>query len=397
MESRLISVSEFSFYVSKVFENEILLQNLNIVGEISSFNISGDIAYFQIKDTNALLQCILFNAKKYYKPNIGDKVVVTGSPNYYIKNGKFSFNCYQIKPYGIGDLYKQFEEMKAKLSKEGLFDIEHKKDKPKFIKNIGIVTSKQGAVIQDIINVSTRRDCSINIFLFPVKVQGMGAEIEISKGIEFFNNYDVDAVIVARGGGSKEDLAPFNSEIVARATYNSNKFIVSAVGHETDYTIIDYVSDLRAPTPSAAAELLTKDRNEEIKNFKNNIRHFYALLNNIIENNKNKLLSNIENLYYNLELKIKNFDSKVVDNLVFINSLIDSALDSKISSCEKYNEILEICNPKHIMDRGYAKIEKNNKVISSTKKVNINDEINIIFSDGKLNAIIKNIGGKDDI
>ena len=265
-----LTVSQLSQYLKSIFEAEIMLQNICVFGEISSYNISNGIAYFNIKDENSLLPCVLFNANNFTSPKIGDQVLVYGSMNYYIKGGKLSFNAYKIEQYGKGLLYEKFLELKNKLEKLGYFDIEHKKPLPERVKRIGVVTSSTGAVIQDIIDVTTRRNNSVDIVIYPVKVQGVGAEIEISKAIDFFSNYDkIDVVIVARGGGSLEDLSPFNTEIVATATYNCKKPIVSAVGHETDYTIIDFVSDLRAPTPSAAAELVVNKKSDDLDILKN--------------------------------------------------------------------------------------------------------------------------------
>ena len=392
MEYRQLSVSEFSFYVSKILESEILLKNVNIIGEVATFNIREGIAYFQIKDANALLQCIMFDSKNRYQPKIGEKVIVFGSPSYYIKGGRFSFNCLSIKPFGLGDFFQQFEKMKLKLSQEGLFDLDHKKNKPTIIKNIGIVTSKQGAVIQDIINVATRRDPSINLILFPVKVQGFGSEIEICKGIEFFNNYNVDAVIVARGGGSSEDLAPFNTEIVARATYNSNKFIVSAVGHETDYTIIDYVADLRAPTPSAAAELLTTDKSTEIKNLQHNLNLLNLLIENKIENLNLSIKMKYDTMLNNINQKIKEKDLLLLEKIKSISIFINNKIQQNTYLLEKTIDLLDSSNPKTILKNGYAKIEKNNQNISSVKNLNVNDDLKIIFEDGCVKATIKEIG-----
>src|SRR5574344_464123 len=260
MQRQPISVSMLSGYIKKIFDSEMLLFDIPVVGEISSWNLSGENAFFTIKDSESLLNCVLFGAKESLSPKIGEKVIVTGTPRYYVKGGKLNFNATKIEPFGEGEIYKRFLELKTRLEKEGLFDVAHKKVMPQKIDRIGVVTSETGAVIHDIINVAKRRNSAQDIVLYPIKVQGIGADGEIAKGIDFFSNYsNVDAIIVGRGGGSDEDLQNFNSEVVARAVYNCKKFIVSAVGHETDFTICDYVADLRAPTPSAAAELLTKD------------------------------------------------------------------------------------------------------------------------------------------
>ena len=274
MEKSYLSIAQINSYIKKIFEAEVLLQNIYVYGEISSYNVSNGIAYFNLKDESNLLSCVLFGANKFVAPSVGDMVLVRGSVSYYAKGGRLSFQATHIEPYGKGLLYEQFIQLKNKLEQQGYFDLERKKPIPKRVRKIGVVTSATGAVIQDIVNVSVRRNDGVSIVLYPVKVQGVGAENEIAKGIAFFNDYeDVDCVIVARGGGSLEDLQPFNTELVANATFACNKPIVSAVGHETDFTIIDFVSDLRAPTPSAAAELVVNDKLDDIRFFSNQIEH----------------------------------------------------------------------------------------------------------------------------
>ena len=293
MERKPISVSVLANYIKQIFDAEVLLNNIEVIGEISSYGLSGGNAFFVIKDENAILNCVLFGADGFPKFKVGDKVIVRGTPKYYVKGGKLNFNATDIKLFGDGDIFKRFLELKAKLEKEGLFDAMHKKPVPRRINRIGVITSETGAVIHDIINVVSRRNANQDIVLFPIKVQGIGADIEIAKAINFFSNYDkIDAIIVGRGGGSDEDLMNFNSEIVARAIYDCKKFVVSAVGHETDWTICDMVADLRAPTPSAAAELLTKDGTERKGILELLMQNITSTMQNIIfeKNNELKLL-----------------------------------------------------------------------------------------------------------
>ena len=274
---RSITVSQYNQYIKQIFEAEELLHNINIVGEVFGISTSRNVVYFSLKDEASAISCVCFYADLFEQIKEGDKVVVTGSPNYYMKSGKLSFNVTKIEKEGQGDLFKRFMELKEQLEKEGLFSEEHKKAMPKEIKRIAVITSKEGAVIHDIINVSTRRDPSVDILYYPVKVQGNGAENEIASAINKLSTYDkIDVIVVARGGGSLEDLWAYNTEIVARATYNCEKPIVSAVGHETDFTIIDFVSDLRAPTPSAAAELLTVEKETRKSKVKNLLRNFVS-------------------------------------------------------------------------------------------------------------------------
>ena len=370
MERKPISVSVLANYIKQIFDAETLLYNIDVIGEISSYGISNGNAFFTIKDENALLNCVLFGANNFPMFKQGDKVIVTGTPKYYAKGGKLNFNSTNIKLFGEGDIYKRFLELKEKLEKEGLFDVMHKKPMPTKIDRIGVVTSETGAVIHDIINVTKRRNSAQDIVLYPIKVQGIGADNEIAKGIEFFSNYDkVDAIIVGRGGGSDEDLANFNSEIVARAIYNCKKFVVSAVGHETDFTICDFVADLRAPTPSAAAELLTKDGAERKQT-----------LNLIMQNISNK----IEYQIFENRNTIKNIYTK-------IDSAMQTFVNEKQTQISLFEQKIKNLNPKAILNLGYAKVESGGEIIDSTKKIDIGQDLNVYFADGKIIANVKEI------
>ena len=265
-----ISVTELNKYIKGKFEEDEYFANVLVEGEISNYkhHYTGHL-YFTLKDENSLIKCIMF--KTYtghleFEPKDGMKVMILGSVSVFERDGTYQLYAKAMKPLGmVGDLRAAYEELKQKLEKEGLFDEEHKKKIPTYPKVIGVLTSNTGAVIRDIINVSTRRNPNVVIRLFPVPVQGEGAAEKIAKGIEFMNEQKLaDVLILARGGGSLEDLWPFNEEVVARAIYESELPIISAVGHETDFTISDFVADLRAPTPSAAAELAVPDI-EELK------------------------------------------------------------------------------------------------------------------------------------
>ena len=365
MERTPISVSMLSNYIKQIFDAESLLYNIDVVGEISSFGITGGNAFFVIKDENAILNCVWFGADKKF--NIGDKVIVTGTPKYYVKGGKLNFNAVNIKIFGEGDLHKRFLELKQKLENEGLFDPLHKKPMPRKIDRIGVVTSETGAVIHDIINVVSRRNSNQDIVLFPIKVQGIGAEVEIARAIDFFSSYDkVDAIIVGRGGGSEEDLQNFNTEIVVRAIYNCKKFVISAVGHETDYTLCDFASDLRAPTPSAAAELLTKDRGERKQNLE-------LLMKNI---------TNFVNFKFS-EQKLKL--SAICDNL---NSTMQTMMDKKNQEINNILLKMESVNPLTILKLGYAKVESYDEQIDSVKQLSGGQKIKVHFADGSVKATV---------
>ena len=384
MGESYFSVAQVNNYIKDIFEAEVMLQNICVYGEVSSFNVSNGIAYFNIKDESGLLPCVLFNASNFEHPKIGDLVLVRGGMNYWAKGGRLSFNAYSIMPYGKGMLYEKFLQLKAKLENLGYFAQERKKPIPARVRRIGVVSSPTGAVIRDIIDVTTRRNDTIDVVLYPVKVQGVGAENEIATGINFFSNYDVDVVIVARGGGSMEDLEPFNTEIVANATFNCKKPIVSAVGHETDFTITDFVSDLRAPTPSAGAELVAWRKDLEIEN----INKYVLYLEKYLKNKLDLKVKDIDILYERLDnmssTKLLKLQSSI-DNYINRLSVVDKILDRNSKNLEKIEIKLDNNNPKKISNMGYSKVIQNGKVVNKISKLKGNSAI-ISMIDGKINC-----------
>lgn len=291
-----------------------------------------------------------------------------------------------MKEDGIGDLYKEYEELKNKLEKEGFFDNSHKQKIPFMPKTIGVLTSKTGSVIKDIINVSTRRNPNVHIRLFPIPVQGKGAELEIADAIRIMNEKKLaDVLILARGGGSIEDLWPFNEEITARAIYNSKIPIISAVGHETDFTIADFVADLRAPTPSAAAELAVPDIEEIKKKLETYNQRYKISLKKKIEFMKLRYqkcmsskaftdpIAKIKEQYINLDIIIKNLE----------NLITNKVKDSKTKSIELISK-LDTLSPLKTLTRGYSIVQKNGKTIKSVKELKTNDMLGIRFTDGEV-------------
>ncbi len=382
-----ITVTKFNNYVKNIFNAEELLHNIQIVGEVFGVSVSKSAVYFSIKDEESSLPCVSFYSDIASTLDEGASVVVTGSPNFYTKSGRFNFVVSKVEPFGQGVLFQRFLELKDKLAKEGLFDQQHKKEMPKSIRRIGVVTSKDGAVIQDIKNVAWRRNPSVDIVLFDCKVQGNGAEFEIADGINFFSNYDgVDVVIVARGGGSLDDLWAYNTETVARATYECQKPIVSAVGHEVDFTIIDFVSDLRAPTPSAAAELLTKDTKNLQETFKREIGRLSRLLDSILAE-KTMLFQGTKNIFVELfedrlkeeSVKLKKLTSTLSTKLATMLVEKDYALKLKLANLNQRN-------PLDILALGYAKIEQQGKNIGKLAQLDAAREFEINFVDGKVTA-----------
>lgn len=386
MTESFISVSQVNAYVKNIFDAEIMLQNICVFGEVGSFSISGSNAYFNLKDENGMLSCVLFGVDRFDAPKVGDMVLVKGSMSYYAKGGKLSFNAYSIMPYGKGLLYEKFLQLKAELESRGYFDPALKKAIPPMAKRIGVVTSPTGAVIRDIIDVTHRRNDTIDIVLYPVKVQGLGADREIATGIDFFSQYDdVDVIIVARGGGSMEDLEPFNSEIVATATYNCKKPIVSAVGHETDVTIIDHVADLRAPTPSAAAELVAWDKYMVIESIYSSVRSMEKNCLSRVFNFEKDVCHNVEIIDSNLENRLIKFESAIDKQLLKLDN-IDVVIDKKKNILEKLSITLGNYNPEKIAKMGYSKVIKNGKAITSIKDISSGDDIKVSIIDGRFDC-----------
>ena len=393
MEEKALTVSQLSIYIKQIFDAEEMLYNVKVLGEISGLTIVRGVAYFTLKDENATLSCVCFDTSDFSFLN-GDNVIVTGTPRYYVKGGKLNFNVVKVSKYGIGELYQKFLELKNKLEKKGYFDKSSKIQQPHDIKRVGVVTSKEGAVIQDIINVGTRRNPFIDIVLYPVKVQGVNAEREIAKGITVLDNYNVDVIIVARGGGSLEDLEPFNTEIVADAVHNCSKFIVSAVGHETDYTICDFCSDLRAPTPSAAAELIFDNIEEKIVDYKQYILRLKQSIKDFYLDKQQNFFDIYKSLYVSYKSLNEKYKNTFCNCLIKFSHSVKLVFESKKHKLEVLSSMLNKLNPKEVLKLGYASVKKNNLKVSSVKSLNINDELKLSFIDGNIKAKVLEIEGE---
>lgn len=382
---RTYSVFQLTSYLKKLIDSEELLKNIVICGEVSDFRYTGQNAYFNLRDDQAQIPCIFFE----YEPQIiikdGDKVYCQGSPSLYVKGGRLSFIVNKIELVGEGEEYLRLLRLKEKLQKEGLFD--KKIPFPKIIKKIGVVTSAEGAAVYDVISVATRRDKGINIAVYPVRVQGIGAEFEIADAIKQLDNYDeIDCILVTRGGGSNEDLSAFNTEEVARAVAECKKFIVSAVGHEIDYTLCDFAADLRMPTPSAAAEVLTKN-NQEIKSrLKDNARYLFKSLNEFYKYKFSKLNYSILRLISSAENRINIIQNMILSKVVLLQNV--SFFNDKYNLLTQTIERLKSNDPKKILSLGYAKVYKNGKSVNSVKVLSNGDQVTMRFEDGKINANI---------
>lgn len=382
-----ISVSQLNGYIKGIFDAEELLHNIPVVGEIFGVSYSRQVVYFSLKDETASLPCVCFFPALAPLIQEGQKVIATGSPNFYAKGGKLNFNVTKVEPLGQGKLYEEFLKLKQKLELEGLFDASHKKAMPSNIKRIGVITSKDGAVLQDIKNITWRRNPSIDILLYSTKVQGLHAEDEIAHAIDIMDKQaNVDVIVVARGGGSLEDLSAYNTEKVARATYLCEKPIISAVGHETDFTIIDFVSDLRAPTPSAAAELLTynlEDKKKEtlqlINRFLGTCSYFWQERQNNIYRKTVMMQNELEKIYLCEKSCMQQRSNKLI-------TLGESYLAQKMYEAGLQENTLQKLNPKAILQQGYAKIEQGGNAIPHATDVDMQKTLTIIFADGQLNA-----------
>ena len=347
--------------------------------------------YFDLKEENAMLSCVKFGAGDLHIKN-GDLLTVTGKVNFYVKSGRLNFIVSKTQAYGLGDLYQRFLMLKDKLEKEGLFSEEIKKPIPKFSKRIGVVTSETGAVIRDIINVTKSKNPYTDIVLYPSKVQGVGAEDELARGIEYFNTRDdIDVIIVGRGGGSLEDLAPFNTEKIVRAIYHSQKPIISAVGHETDFSLCDFAADLRVPTPSVAAEVAVFDYFEQVRNIQMIAENNYYNITKMLKNKKAELKSVNEVVSANLKVKTTSFYSVVKSAVKDIQALVESKRQRLAGEFNLVTGVISKLNPLEILKNGYSIIEKDNKRVATVENLAVGDNVTINLSNGKVDAEIKSV------
>lgn len=424
MNDNYITITEINKYIKEIINEDLLLRKVYLRGEISNFKAhSRGHYYFTLKDETSRIAAVMFsfnNKNLKFTPYDGMKVLVTGKIDVYESTGTYQIYVEDMSPDGIGALYVAFEELKKKLASEGLFDKDKKKKIRRIPSTIGIITSPTGAAIKDILTTLKRRFPICNTILFPALVQGENASIDIANKIKLANQvkdiYGIDTLIVGRGGGSLEDLWPFNEEVVARAIYASEIPVISAVGHEIDITISDYVADLRAPTPTAAAELASVDVNTITTYLNTATTRSITALNNIINNNY-KRLDSIKNSYIltrpismyeikeqKLDMLIDNLDKSInkvlEDNKVKLFTYTNSYILNNPEMLYKYSSQklehiiskLEVLNPLNTLNRGYAIIKKDDKVLSSSKNINIDDIIKISLKDGEVSSKVIKVG-----
>lgn len=389
---KVLTVSELTRRIKSVLETDF--KDVVVTGEISNFkrHTSGHI-YFTIKDEKASISATIWRSRAAYltfTPQDGMKVTARGSITVYEVQGKYQLDVVNLKPLGIGELQIAFEKLKQKLAAEGLFDPQHKKNLPEYPERIGIVTSPTGAAIQDMLNIISRRFPGVEIILYPVKVQGAGAAEEIAEAISDLNKFaKVDVLLVGRGGGSIEDLWAFNEEIVARAIFASKIPIVSAVGHEIDFTIADFVADLRAPTPSAAAELVVRNRYEMIDNIRNILYTMQQSLLNKVDDNRSQIASLVSSYAFNNPIdKVRQFSQRIDELARLLNISFIHKFKTTKQYLKDFAHRMESLNPENVLKRGYAIVYKNSHIVDTVGSLAYADDINIKFKDGNVDAAV---------
>ncbi len=390
LESAVFSVTQLNTYVKSILEGDLILRNVFVVGEISNFtnHYRTGHYYMTLKDENSCIKAVMFrsaNQRLRFMPENGMGVIVRGRVSLYDRDGQYQLYIEDMQPDGIGALNLAFEQLKNKLAAEGLFEENHKKEISARNRRIGVVTSATGAVIQDIKNVITRRYPLAEIILAPVEVQGVNAAPQIAAAIDAFNSGDyADVLIVGRGGGSLEDLWAFNEELVARAVFRSRIPVISAVGHETDFTICDFVADLRAPTPSAAAELAVPDVRDDIAFVSGAVSFAENVLNKRIDNEINKLTLLKD------KLDLLSPSNMIDERLNRVSLLYNEALSSINNKLMNENNRFSVAcakldslSPVRVLSRGYSITTKDNVIVNSVNDVDTGDRITVKFSDGQ--------------
>jgi exodeoxyribonuclease VII large subunit len=398
----ILTVSTINGYIKGLISKDMILSNLWIRGEISNFkNHSSGHMYFTLKDENSLIKCVMFRSHNSYLkflPENGMKVIIKGYISIYERDGQYQLYAEEMINDGVGNLHIAFEQLKQKLSNEGLFESCYKKGIPFLPNSIGVVTSSTGSVIRDIINVLDRRFHNASIKVFPVKVQGLGAANEISKAIDTLNQLKcVDVIIIARGGGSLEELWPFNEEIVARSIFKSEIPIISAVGHETDYTICDFTADVRAPTPSAAAEIVMPEKQQLINRL---IELDIRLRSSVLRNAKikRKRLEELKNSavfrqpydrVYQERMKLDTLCKDMRKAFLMRQERAEAKLKFLIGK-------LDALSPLTILSRGYSivKLADDENIVKSVKDVAVGEQLKVNLADGDLYCTVNRVKGR---
>lgn len=387
-QERIYSVSELNREIKILIESSF--DSITVMGEISNFRTyqSGH-WYFTLKDEYSQISCVMWrglNSLVYFIPQDGMKVIVTGRMNVYEPRGTYQIEVALMKPLGVGELQIAFEALKRKLAAEGLFDERFKKPIPKIPSKIGVVTSKDGAALRDVLAVIKRRFPVVEVIFAHASVQGSNAPYEIADALDLMNEYgDVDVIILCRGGGSLEDLWAFNEEITARAIFRSKIPIVTGIGHEIDFTIADFVADVRAATPTAAAELVTPRLEQLIEVLEDYEDSLYSLIIDLIESKKEKLINQLKSYSFILpESLLSNYKQKFDFSLFRFTHSIDNYLHLNREKLERFENTLKLTDPKYVLEKGYVIIRQNDKIVIRKKYFNPELETEVEFFDGRL-------------
>lgn len=386
------SVGQVNAYIKNMFNADFALNNIYIKGEISNckYHTSGHI-YFTLKDSTGVISAVMFAGNRKglkFKLEEGQKVIALGSVSVYERDGKYQLYAKQIILEGTGLLYQRFEQLKTQLEEMGLFDKMYKKLIPKYATKVGICTASTGAAIQDIINISKRRNPFVQLYLYPCLVQGQGAAVDIVNAIRCLDSMDLDVIIVGRGGGSIEDLWAFNEEIVAKAIFDCDTPVISAVGHETDFTIADFVADMRAPTPSAAAELAVFDYSEFMEKQLNYSRLLFSSIDNKLKIYRKSLKSYETSV--NLFSPVNQLQSRrqYSDELMTkLSKELNDVLNDRKHKLQIYAERLNGMSPLNKISKGFVYVtDGNKKPLTSVSQVKADDEMSLIIKDGTIKA-----------
>lgn len=400
MKIRVLEVSEVNEYIKKVFLDDPILNSVKVRGEISNFKIhSSGHVYLTLKDNKSKIRCMIYRSdyNKDLELDNGSKIVADGYISNYVSDGSYQLYMKNVSLEGVGNLYLDFLKLKKKLDKEGLFSNYYKKPIPRFPKSIGVVTSETGAVIRDIINVVSRRYPKVAIKLYPALVQGKDSVSSLIAGINFFNlEYPVDTIIIGRGGGSLEELWSFNDEDLARAIFASSIPVISAVGHETDFTICDFVSDERAPTPSAAAEIATPNLADLLREQDLMAKRMTNSINNRLILERHRLRSSMDRFSQYADRYMLGDRYIALDMILDkIDSSFTKYIQKKREEMNLYGVKMSSLNPFSIFDRGYSIAEKEGRIVSTIRDIDQGDKLKINLKDGKLDCQVVDIEAND--
>lgn len=393
----VFSVSALNEYIKNIFENNRTLSSVSVRGEISNFtNHRSGHLYFSLKDADGQIRAVMFRSRAAglkFMPESGMKVIVHGSVAVYPRDGSYQIYVSSIQPDGIGALYLAYEQMKARLADEGLFDEDHKLSIPEFPRRIGVVTSPTGAAVRDIINVTRRRYPGADLYLYPALVQGEGAEESLVKALDYLDRSKLcDVIIIGRGGGSIEDLWAFNSERLARRIYSATVPVISAVGHETDFTICDFVADLRAPTPSAAAEIAVPDKRDLLMRIDSYDQRLSAALIRTVSRAREKLSylsdrTDVKILLSILAVKRKDVEQQGEKSFLLVQNKLERAKERLAHNAAKSDAL----SPLSTILRGYSVAEIDGRIIKKVSDINVGEEITLIVSDGRIRGRVTEI------